>query len=64
MENALDNMKILIKLNTRLLSKEMIPYIVRNRETREHEQREEKGRKGKALQCLTQAAIIFTPTYF
>lgn len=44
MENALDNMKILIKLNTRLLSKEMIPYIVRNRETKGTEA---KGREGK-----------------
>ena len=44
MENDLDNMKILIKINTRVLSKEMVPYIVRNRETKGTEA---KGREGK-----------------
>ena len=49
MENDLDNMKTLMKINTRVLSKKTIPYIVRNRETKGTEA---KGRKGKALQCL------------
>ena len=44
MENDLDNMKILIKINTRVLSKEMVPYIVRNGETKGTEA---KGREGK-----------------
>lgn len=38
-----------MKINTRVLSKKMIPYIVRNRETKGMEA---KGRKGKALQRL------------
>ena len=44
MENDLDNMKILMKINTRVLSKDMIPYIVRNRETKG---KEAKGGEGK-----------------
>ena len=56
MENDLDNMKTLMKMNTRVLSKKTIPYIVRNRETKGTEA---KGRKGKALQCLKPGCTYF-----
>ena len=51
MEKDLDNMKILMKINTRVLSKEMIPYTVRNRETKgmEAKGREGKEREGSAV---------------